>query len=58
LIFVTHRDDIPAIPAQQRASTGDACWRSGGGACGSGLRNRISGGLGRHRPAQLRGSVR
>ena len=31
---------------------------AGSGACGSGLRNRISGGLGRHRPAQLRGSVR
>src|SRR6185436_1805359 len=29
LISITHRDDIPAIPAQQRASTGDACWRSG-----------------------------
>jgi len=58
LISVTHRDDIQSIPAQQRASTGDACWRSGGGACGSGLRNRISGGLGRHCPAQLRGSVR
>ncbi len=31
---------------------------AGSGACGSGLRNRISGGLGRHCPAQLHGSVR
>jgi hypothetical protein len=30
----------------------------GSGACGFGLRNRTSGGLGRHRPAQLCGSVR
>src|SRR5207342_1680563 len=29
LIFVTHRDDILSIPAQQRAPTGGACWRSG-----------------------------
>ena len=29
LIFVTHRDDIQFIPAQQRAPTGGACWRSG-----------------------------
>src|SRR6185295_10170346 len=29
LAFVTHRDDILSIPAQQRAPTGGACWRSG-----------------------------
>ena len=45
-------------PCSQRASTGGACWRSGGGACGFGLASRASGGLGRHRPAQLHGSVR
>ena len=55
LIFVTHRDDIPAIPVQQRAPTGGACWRSGGGACGFGLVSRASGGLGSHRPANYVG---
>jgi len=34
-------------------ANGEGC-----GACGSGLASRASGGLGSHRPAQLRGSVR
>ena len=46
MISVTHRDDIPAIPAQQRAPTGGACWRSRGGACGFGLVSRASGASG------------
>src|SRR6478672_1580492 len=29
LASVIHHDDIPTIPAQQRAPTGGACWRSG-----------------------------
>jgi len=58
LIFATHHTDIRSIPARQRAPTGGACWRSRGGACGFGLVSQASGVLGRHRPAQLRGSVR
>ena len=33
-------------PCSQRASTGDACWRSGSGACGFGFVSRTSEGLG------------
>src|SRR6478672_2615487 len=29
LASVIHHNDIPTIPAQQRAPTGGACWRSG-----------------------------
>src|SRR5947208_14586204 len=48
---------LPVPPDRGRShethANGEGC-----GACGFGLASRASGGLGRHRPAQLHGSVR
>ena len=57
LISVTHRDDIPANLLAEGANR----WRllaEWGAAPACMSRKHASGGLGRHRPAQLRGSVR
>ena len=57
LIFVTHRDDIRSVLLAEGVNR----WRllaEWDVAPADELRKLISGGLGRHRPAQLRGSVR
>ena len=58
LIFVTHRDDIPAIPARRGRQPVTLVDGAGAAPAGPAYVSRASGGLGSHRPAQLRGSVR